>query len=258
MKKKLTFAMIVLLCLSLFALSAWGATDGGLLSDGADLLTDRQEQELLTTLNRIRAEYQIDVIVVTVDSIGSYSPESYVNYLFDSQGYGYGANQDGILLMVAMESRDYQILANGVGADAISDSDLDALCGVVESYLSDGDYLGAFSAFAEECEYEINGELNGFPFEWGKNLLIALGVGLAIGLIVVLVMLSQLKSVKPKHGATEYTKAEGMKMTRSSDLFLYRTVSRIRRETDSSSSHGGGGSRGGGGGGGRRTGGGKF
>ena len=254
MNKKLTFVMLLLLCLAMLGLSVWGATNGTLLSDGADLLTDHQEQELLTTLNRIRADYQVDVIVVTVDSIGSYSPESYVNYLFDSQGYGYGANQDGVLLLVAMESRDYQILANGLGADAISDSDLDSLCGVVESYLRDGDYMGAFCAFAEECEYEINGAINGFPFDWGKNLLIALVVGLAIALIVVLVMLSQLKSVKPKHGAAEYTKADGLHMTRSSDLFLYRTVSRIRRETESSGSHGSGGSSGGG----RRVGGGKF
>lgn len=258
MNKKLTFVMLLLLCLAMLGLSVWGATNGTLLSDGADLLADHQEQELLTTLNRIRADYQVDVIVVTVDSIGSYSPESYVNYLFDSQGYGYGANQDGVLLLVAMESRDYQILANGLGADAISDSDLDSLCGVVESYLRDGDYMGAFCAFAEECEYEINGAINGFPFDWGKNLLIALVVGLAIALIVVLVMLSQLKSVKPKRGAAEYTKADGMRITRSSDLFLYRTVSRIRRETDSSGSHGGGGYRGGSSGGGRRVGGGKF
>ena len=82
--------------------------------------------------------------------------------------------------------------------------------------------------------------------------------GCLIALIVVLVMLSQLKSVKPKRGAAEYTKADGMRMTRSSDLFLYRTVSRIRRETDSSGSHGGGGYRGGSSGGGRRVGGGKF
>ena len=253
MKKNLSFAMLLLLCLSLFTLSVWGATDGSLLSDGADLLTDAEERELLATLSRIREAYQVDVIVVTVDSIGEASPDAYVNDLYDSQGYGYGVNQDGVLLMVAMESRDYRVLANGVGADAISDGELDDICDVVASYLGDGDYVGAFGAFAEECEYQINGELNGFPFEWGKNLLIAFGVGFAVALVTVLVMLSQLRSVKPQRGAAVYTKADGMRMTRSSDLFLYRTVSRIRRETESS---GGGGSRGGGGG--RSVGGGKF
>ncbi len=257
MKKKLFITgLIFLICLTMLPLSAYAAADqSALLSDGADLLTESEEQELLAELNRIREAYQVDVIVVTMDSLGTYSPDSYVEYLYDSQGYGYGANQDGVLLLVAMEERDYRILANGFGSDAISYSELDELCDAVAQHLSDENYAEAFQVFAEECEYQINGEINGFPFDFTTNLLIALGVGLVVALIVTAIMLSQLKSVKPKRGATVYTKAEGMQMTRSSDRFLYRTVSRIRRETNSSSS---GGRSYGGGGSSRKVGGGKF
>jgi chromosome segregation ATPase len=42
------------------------------------------------------------------------------------------------------------------------------------SDLSDGDYAVAFDVFVEQCDYYLDGYTNGFPFNFGKNLLIAL------------------------------------------------------------------------------------
>ena len=254
-----TAGLILLLCIGLFPLAVFGATDYyPLVSDGADLLTDGQEQELEAEFARIRDTYQVELIVVTVESLGTWSVDSYANRIYDTRGYGYGENQDGVMLLVAMESRDYRILANGLGSDAISNQELDEICDAVAAELSAGDYAQACRVFAAECEYQINGEINGFPFDFSLNLLIAVAVGLLVAIITTSIMLSQLKSVKPRQGAQEYRKENGMQMTRASELYLYSTMTRIPRQTDSGSRSGGRGGGFSGGGGSRKIGGGKF
>jgi uncharacterized protein len=60
-------------------------------------------------------------------------------------------------------------------------------------------------------------------------ILICIGVGLLIGLITVLVMKGQLKSVRPKDAATEYVVAGSFQLRGSRDIFLYRHVRRTAR-----------------------------
>ena len=77
------------------------------------------------------------------------------------------------------------------------------------------------------------------PFE--KNLLIALAVGLLIGLLVAFSLKSQLKTVSFRRNATGYVKKGSFRLTRDRDIFLYRTHTRIYSPQQRSS----GGSRGG-------------
>ncbi len=104
--------------------------------------------------------------------------------------------------------------------------------------------------FASLCKYEIEGERNGFPFNFGMSLLVSVVIGFVVAFIATGVMRSKLKSVRSRTGAREYTRPGSMQLTRSSDLFLYRTLDRRRKPQQTSS-----GSRGGGG---RHVGGGKF
>lgn len=222
------------------------------LVDEADLLTDSEEEELLQTLEAIEQAYQVQVVVMTVDGLGGYSPDGFINYIYDSQGYGCGVSRDGVLLVVDMDSRTYRILSNGLAADAITMDAIDSIGYAIESDLSDGDYADAFETFAEECEYYIDGHINGFPYKFGTNLVIALVVGFVVALIVTGIMRGQLKSVHHKATAQDYMKRGSLKLTGSSDIFLYRNVSRTAKPKSNSGS--GGGSSGGS----RNVGGGRF
>lgn len=71
-------------------------------------------------------------------------------------------------------------------------------------------------------------------FDVGKSLLISLAAGLVIALIVTGVMRGQLKSVRRQHAANQYTKPGSMNVTSATDLYLYRNVTRIRREQSDS------------------------
>jgi len=75
--------------------------------------------------------------------------------------------------------------------------------------------------------------------------------GFVIALIVSISFRRQLISVKPQNTATGYIPHDGIHFTRSDEIFLRRSVSRVRIQSDydGGGSRGGGGSFGGGGGG---------
>ena len=145
-----------------------------------------------------------------------------------------------------MDIREYRILSNGFAAAAIDNRDIDDIGDVIVSDLSEGNFTRAFSKFADQCGYYLDVHLNGYPFNAGRSLLIALAIGIAAGLCVALILKAQLKSVYDRNQANVYVKRSSMKITGHSDIFLYRTVRRTRRSSDDSS--GGGSSRSSGGG----------
>jgi uncharacterized protein len=153
-------------------------------------------------------------------------------------GFGYGENRDGVLLLVCMDPREYRILSNGFAGVAIDPDDISKISDEIVSNLSDGDYAGAFDEFADECAYYLDGHINGFPFNAGKSLAISLIVGIVIGLIVVFVLKGQLKSVRSQSRAQEYVKAGSMRVNLSNDMFLYRNVTRSKKQNSSSSNSG--------------------
>lgn len=59
-----------------------------------------------------------------------------------------------------------------------------------------------------------------------KALLICIGIGILIGLVTVLIMRSQLKSVRPKNAAADYVVRGSFQLRHSRDIFLYRHVHR--------------------------------
>ena len=234
MKRKIfPLISVLLLCFTLSVFCFASNSDN--VTDGADLLTDAEERTLGATLSEISEEYGAQVVVVTVQSLNS-SIDYYVNDLYDGGGYGYGSDKAGVLLLVCMNPREYRILSNGFAADAISSNDIDVISDEIVSYLSSGDYAEAFDTYAEKCEYYLNGHINGFPFEFGPNLLLALIVGLVIALIVVSSMKAQLKSVRRQNQANAYVKSGSMNITRAGDYFMYRTVTRRPKPQNNSSS----------------------
>ena len=250
MKKKLfSLFLAVLLCGSL-AICAFAADNTGFVYDEAGLLTESETAALTQKLAEVSGQYEAQIIVHTVTSVPYGDVDQYLEYWYDSNQFGYGADRDGVLLLLCMETRDYRILSNGYAGYAIDPATIDAIGEAIVSDLSDGEYYHAFEAFAEECAYYLDGYINGFPFDFGKNAIICLIIGVVISMIVSSVLKGQLKSVRKQDAAGNYVRSGSMQVSVHNDFFLYRTVSRSKKESSSSRSSGGGSSR--------STGGGKF
>ena len=234
--------------------------------DMADLLNDSEEAALLSKLNEISIRQQVDVVVVTTNTLDGKIAMDYADDFYDYNGYGFGETHDGILLLVSMEDRDWWISTTGYGITAVTDAGIEYISEKFLPDLSDGNYADAFATYAELCDsfitqaktgepYDVN-NMPKEPFNTFMSCIIALGVGFVVARIATGSMKNKLKTVRSQPAAEEYVKKGSMVVTDSSDLFLYSHVDRRAKPKDNDSgggssthssssgtSHGGGGGK---------------
>jgi len=213
------------------------------LYDDADLLTADQEAELARKLEDVSHTHNTQLVVATLPALNNGNIDDFVAYLYDSMDFGYGETREGVLLLVCMDPREYRILSNGQAGVAIGPDQVDTLCDFMDLYLPKGQYAAAFHSFADQCGEMLQYYESGSPFQVGKNLAISLVIGLAVGLITALILKGQLKSVRKQDTAHVYVKRGSMQVNLRHDIFLYRNVTRTRkqeREKSSSTSGSGG------------------
>ena len=248
-KRILTVLFALLLCM-VVVIPTFATGDLPRLVDNADLLTDSEESTLLSKLNEISERQQTDVVVVTADTLDGKTPMDYADDFYDYNGYGFGADKDGVLLLVSLEDRDWWMSTTGYGITAITDAGIEYISEKFLSDLSDGDYADAFTTYAELCDDFFTQARSGQPYDTGhmpkqpfniaRNLLIALIVGFVIALIATGVMKGKLKTVRFQSAASNYVKANSMNVTESRDMFLYTHVDRRAKPKDTDSSSGSG------------------
>lgn len=248
-KRILTVLFALLLCM-VVVIPTFAASDLPRLVDNADLLSAGEESALLAKLNEISERQQTDVVVVTADTLDGKTPMDYADDFYDYNGYGFGADKDGVLLLVSLEDRDWWMSTTGYGITAITDAGIEYISEKFLSDLSDGDYADAFTTYAELCDDFFTQARSGQPYDTGhmpkqpfniaRNLLIALIVGFVIALLATGVMKGKLKTVRFQSAASNYVKANSMNVTESRDMFLYTHVDRRAKPKDTDSSSGSG------------------
>ena len=232
MKKKL-FALLfaVVLCVS-FVLPVNAANDTRLV-DNAQLLTSSEAAELESRLDEISERQKFDVVVHTTNGTNGQYIEDYADDYYDYNGYGFGSDYDGCILVIDMAGRDWWISGCGRGEKNIDSSTIDMIGDEMSSYLSSGDYYNAMVIYANRCDEYCNGG----PYNWFFGILFSLVIGFGIALIAVLVMKGKLKSVRRQPAAHDYLVAGSMNVTLSRDMFLYRNVTRRAKPKENSGSH---------------------
>lgn len=237
MKKSISILLALAACLCLVVFAA-ADSRGAYVWDEADLLSVYEEEALASVLRQVSDAYDVQVAVCTVSVTPGGNADAYIEAFYDQKEIGRGTDRAGILLMLCMDIQQLRILSNGAAADALTPGRIDRIGDAIASDLSDGKYYDAFCEFADQCQYYLDGHVNGFPFPWVRNLIIALIIGLAVGLIVAFSLKAQLKSVRMQTRAHDYVKENSMCLTGRSDLYLYRTLRRTRRESNNASRSG--------------------
>lgn len=268
MKKKILialFALILSLCAAVPALAdgAVGfAEDRDRVVDDAALLSDSEKTALMEKLGEIRVRQKMDIVIVTAKTLNGATPAEYADDTYDYNGYGYGNNRDGLLLLIGMENRDWYISTTGYGITAFTDAGIQYIGSKIKEPLSDGDYADAFNTFAELCDDFITRARNGSPYDSGNMpkepmkwgwIPVAIIAGFILSFITVGRMKNKLKTVRFQPAASSYMKAGSMNITESRDMYLYNTVTRTAKPkasdsggssthtSSSGSTHGGGG-----------------
>lgn len=244
-KRILNLLLVLLICFAL-TVPAFAEAGNFHMVDTAGLLTSIQEAALESKLAEISARQGTEVCIVTVNSLEGMIIADYSEYFYDYYMDGVPA----VVLFIAMDEREWDIAAYGGAEVSFNAAGREYIGGQILDSLSDEDFNGAFTDFATLCDDFLTQAAAGEPYGSGNlpkepmawySILIALGIGLIVALIVTGTMKSALKSVAMRHAA-EYVRPGSLQLTRSQDIFLYRTVSRRERPKSSTSSGSGAGS----------------
>ena len=252
MKTKLTALVICLLfCLSL-PMTVLAAAQP-LVLDEAGVLTEAEAASLEQMAQKVTDTYQCDVAVVTLTNMGGGSAFTNAMDLYEAYDYGYGAEKNGILLMVSVVDRDFAMVIYGRDAlRAFTDYGQERIESRFLPYLSNNLYKEAFESYLKDCETHLAAAQSGTPIDVNTDpeamrtqMLLKAGASVAgamlIAFIVCQIWKGQMKTAVKQSTAHAYIPQNGFVLTGQADMFLYRTQTRRKIETSSSSSGRGGG-----------------
>lgn len=247
-------ALVLLLALAVPAFAA----EGGFadlyyrMNDSANVLTEDEDNELEDALEELSLRQNFDVVIATIESLESVdydSMEEYADDLYDFCQFGYGADRDGVLLLVSVGDRKWHISTCGYGITAFTDAGIQYLGEQMTPDMADGDYAAAFRTFVQWSDAYIDAARSGRPYDV-KNLpreplslmylFLAVGIGLVLAWVVVSVMKSRLRSVAFQENAASYVREGSMNLTNQRELFLYRDVHRTEHVEEKDSDRSGG------------------
>ena len=245
--------------------SASDSVSGTYILDGAGLLSAEERAKLEELSAQITAEYPINVYVLTVDDfrdINSSSVFEAAEQYYLSHGLGYGPEQDGMLLLLSMEDRDYSLIAYGNYAlTNLTDYGRRKLS---EQFLDDfreNDWMGGFTDYLTVTKDYLKEAKQNRPIDIyddppdpkkvrSLSAVISLLLGFPASLLACTGMKSKMRSVKAAHAANQYLNPGSVNFSDRSEILTNTTQVRTpipRAEHRGDNGGGGGASFGGGG-----------
>ena len=201
-----------------------------LVVDRAELLSDEEEKALLARCEAFTTEHEIEIAIVTVNDFEGKTYEEYGDDFYDYNGYGYGKNDDGILVLFkpgADGERALYITTHGKGEMNFFETIREEMYSAMKDLIIAEDYNGAFNAFLDKAEYTMRPNVS--PI-W---LFVLVIVGAVIGLLIITKMTMPNYTVA-KRDAANYARPGSLAVTNRYDNFAYTNTKRVAKAKDSS------------------------
>lgn len=253
---------LLLLCMKTGAYAA----NTEYVRDEYGVLSYSEQTELNDLAARVSEAHQTGVYVRVMDGMDSYfSIEEYAEAIYQNEEMGFGSSNDGILLILDMETRSFDIFVphGGKAEQAFGTYARERLADkVVNGYLRYNEYADGFSNYIGVVDQYLSYAEAGTPinanFDPEREAEIEkekqereaatraakTGATAAIppitAILTCLGLKSRNKTTGVKREASDYIPKDGIRLINRSDRFLYRTQSRtvIHHDDD----RGGGGS----------------
>lgn len=202
-----------------------------LVVDNADVLTDAEEESLTVKLEELGAKYSLEVGVLTVDTYEGKSGQAYVDYYYDYNGYGYGENDDGLMIVFNTGkgdgTRNLSLTTHGTAIELVTDFEIDVIFDTMIPFITDGEIAAAFDTFVSEADSAID------PTTPSYYIPLSIVIGFAVSFIIVKIQASKLKTVRKKVDAADYV--ANVAITQRYDNFMFKNVSKVEKKSDSDS-----------------------
>ena len=238
----IVFAVVLVFALSITAF----ANSERHVFDEASILTYDEIEELEAKAKEISETYGCEVYAITFPSLDGNEAWELNEMLYGELKEYYGASEDVVILMLAMEERQYDILAHGYGNTAFTDYGKDVMA---ERFLDDfanDDWYWGFYDYMSTCDEFLAMAVNGEPFDVSSDdsgsglfgVVIAIIVSCAIALLICLVLKTQMKTARIATEAHDYQKE--LNLTNHFDTFSHRDIRRVYNPPQESNNSGGG------------------
>ena len=244
MKRIFSCLLLILLVISL-VLPVYADFQNPSIVDDAEYLMQSELSYLSKELDKVREKYSFEVAIYTESDMTSGTAEASADDIYDYFGYGAGENDDGIMLYICRDTREYHFTTHGKGLEYFNSNGLKYLESKVLPYLSEDDYYKAFIAFIETADELLQMAKDGKPYnekQYSTKYLIGVVIAaLLIPLLVAYLMmnkkLKKMKTAVENDYAANYVKPGSMELSVSRDLFLYSRITKTERPKSSSGTH---------------------
>lgn len=230
----LLFVVVMVFSLSMVAYAASGEK----IIDEAGLLSDSEIRVLDDMAQQLCHKYQIDVVILTVESTGGKKITPFADDYFDNNGLGCGSEDSGVLLVLSMEDRDWALSTYGDAIPALTDYGQKLLMDEVLPYLGDDEYYDGFETYLRELDRYFQAYEDGNPIDKERNvvviILVAIALGLLVGFITICIMKSGMKTIRPQSSASNYVKSGSYHLHKQQDIFLYSQTTKVKKAESSS------------------------
>ena len=223
------FAIVLVFGLSVCAY----AEEQRFVFDEASILTYDEIEELNAKAKEITETYGCEVYAITFPGLDGNEAWELNEMLYAELKEYYGAGEDVVILMLAMEERQYDIMARGFGNTAFTDYGKDVMA---EKFLDDfanDDWYWGFYDYMATCDEFLAMAVSGEPFdvdsdEGGSGLfgiIIAIVISCLIAFAVCSILRAQMKTARIATEAHDYQKE--LNLTNQYDRFSHRDIKRV-------------------------------
>lgn len=221
----------------------------GYIFDVSDLLTYEEWEKLESRARDISKRQHCGIYFALVDDYTDYGEGGVyeVTYqLYHGSQLGFGANRDGIIVLLSMEERDYAMFVYGEYAEyAFDDFGQEKLEERFHDDFGDNDWYGGISDYLDACDVFLTNADEGKPIRsshW-PLVIVAVGISCLIAGGICFLLLRSMMSVHQKKEADVYLTGGGLHLTQQYDQYTHSTETRRKIEKSSSrNSESGGGS----------------
>ena len=177
MKKRwflLCAALLILFSLSVSAAAVQTDAQLPYVYDAAQLLSDEQKADLEQRAENFTELYGCGIYIVTVDDFtrysDSYSIESFAEQVYRSYTLGVGEDDTGIMLILSMAERDYDLCAYGADAHtAFTDYGKDVLANRFLDDFRNDDWYAGFVDYQNGCASLLRQAAAGTPLDYDTD-----------------------------------------------------------------------------------------
>ena len=264
MRKRLfCLALLLLLFASFLCATAFAAEDEGAglayVTDVTGSISESERESLNQLAQQISEQYSCGVYIVVLEDYEEYTKdgiEDCAEGIYRFYELGWGDQRDGVMLIMSMAQREYDIAAYGdFGNAAFTDYGKDYLS---QSFLDDfrrNDWYSGFRDYLNTSASMLESARQGEPVDivWDEpekqpmspvtKLIFALLPSSVAALLVTNGDKRRMKTAVSKETAEDYVIPGGVDLYLHQDRFLHRSrhVEVIQEHRDSGSSHHGGG-----------------